>query len=73
MNRKWTDYEKEFIRVNADRLKDEEMLERLRTVSGRPITLHALRKIRQSMGVIKQPGRGICALKQFKERNYASY
>lgn len=70
MNKKWTEYEKEFIRVNADRLKDEELLEKIRTVSGRPITLHALRKVRQSMGVKKKPGRGICAIDNLEENSY---
>ena len=62
MNKVWTDYEKEFIRVNASTMKDEELAERLQQVSGRKVTLHSLRKVRQSLGIKKKPGRGICSI-----------
>lgn len=62
MNKVWTDYEKEFIRVNADTMKDAELADRLRAVSGRKITLNSLRKVRQSLGIKKKPGRGVCSI-----------
>ena len=69
MNKVWTDYEKEFIRVNADRLKDVELLERLRSISERVITLNSLRKVRQSLGIKKKPGRGICSIQEKENVN----
>ena len=62
MNIKWTEYEKEFIRKNADSLKDRELAEKLTAMSNRSITLDAVRKVRQKLGITKLPGRGICGL-----------
>ena len=62
MNKVWTEYEKEFIRVNADTMKDEELAERLQKISRRRITLNSVRKVRQLMGIKKKPGRGLCIL-----------
>lgn len=62
MNIKWTEYEKEFIRQNANSLKDRELAEKLTAMSSRNITLDAVRKVRQKLGITKLPGRGICGL-----------
>ena len=62
MNIKWTQEEKEFIRENAAFMKDRELAQRLTDKSGRRVTVDALRKVRQKLGVKKRHGRGICAL-----------
>lgn len=69
MNKVWTDYEKEFIRINADRLKDVQLLEKLKAVTGRNITLNGLRKVRQSLGIKKKPGRGVCSIEKKENLN----
>ncbi len=64
MNIKWTNYEKEFIRVNADKLTDAEVLRQLQEMSPhRKLSLHSLRKVRQKMGLKKNPGRGVCSIR----------
>ena len=62
MNIKWTLEEKEFIRDNAGFMKDKELAQALADKSGRPVTIDALRKVRQKLGIKKRHGRGICAL-----------
>jgi hypothetical protein len=62
MNKVWTEYEKEFIRVNADRFTDEQLAKQLQRVCGRKVTLYSIRKVRQSLGIKKKPGRGICSI-----------
>ena len=62
MNIKWTQEEKEFIKKNAGFMKDKELASKLESKSGRPITVDALRKVRQKLGIKKKHGRGICAL-----------
>jgi hypothetical protein len=62
MNIKWTLEEKEFIRNNAGFMKDKELAKKLTDKSGRRITVDALRKVRQKLGIKKKHGRGICAL-----------
>jgi len=62
MNIKWTVEEKEFIRENAGSMKDKDLAQKLCEKSGRHITVDALRKVRQKLGIKKKHGRGICAL-----------
>ncbi len=62
MNIKWTDAEKKYIRDNAHRLKDVELAEHISKSSGRHVSLQAVRKMRQKLGVKKQSGRGICKI-----------
>lgn len=57
MNRKWPIFIKNFIRDNAATMIDEDMLKHVIKMCGKPITLDALRKIRQRMGVGKKMGR----------------
>ena len=63
MNKKWTYSEKEYIRKNANFKTDKELAQELTAISRRIITLAAVRKIRQKMGLKKQSGRGICKIK----------
>ena len=62
MNKVWTEQEKTFIRENAAMMTDKVLAIKLSQITGRNVTLQAVRKQRQAMGISKQPGRGICAL-----------
>lgn len=64
MNVKWSENEKNYIRDNAHRMKDKEIAEALTEQSGRQVTLQAVRKMRQKLGVKKKCGRGICKLEK---------
>lgn len=58
----WDFDEVEFIRMNAGHVKDEDLLAMLVRITGRSITLGALRRKRLRMGVKKKRGRGRCGL-----------
>ena len=62
MNIKWTEDEKDYIRENAATMKDIDIAGNLTIKSGRNITLDAVRKVRQQLGIIKQRGRGVCGV-----------
>jgi hypothetical protein len=63
MNIKWTETEKDFIRANAANMKDKDLAEELTSIAGREVTLEAVRKVRQQLGIRKKSGRGICGLR----------
>jgi hypothetical protein len=63
MNKTWKEVEKEFIKQNASILKDAVVREELQKLTGRTISLQAIRKQRQKMGLLKVSGRGYCKLK----------
>lgn len=60
MNKVWTDSDREFIRQNAHHMKDGEIALALSDITGRYVSLQAVRKQRQAMNITKKPGRGIC-------------
>ncbi len=60
MNVKWTENEKNFVRENANVMKDVEIAKVLSEQTGRTVSLHAVRKVRQSFGMKKKQGRGVC-------------
>lgn len=60
MNKVWKDHERQFIKDNAGKMKDKEIAIKLTQISGRTITIQAVRKQRQKMGITKERGRGIC-------------
>ncbi len=62
MHKVWTIDEELFIKENAGVLKDVEIARQLTQKSGRSVSLQAVRKKRQSLGIPKKPGRGICQL-----------
>jgi hypothetical protein len=64
MNQVWTKAEKQFIRDSAERLTDEAGSIELSKVCGRIISVNAWRKQRQKMGIKKNPGRGVCSVKE---------
>ncbi len=62
MNIKWSENEKNFVRQNAHRMKDKDIAKTLTEQSGRNVSLQAVRKMRQKLGVKKKCGRGVCEL-----------
>jgi len=64
MNKVWTEAEKLFIKDAAGTLTDEAGAIELSKVCGRIITVNAWRKQRQKMGIKKNPGRGVCSVKE---------
>ena len=62
MNVKWSESDKTFVRENAHCMKDEEIAKILTEQSGRNVSLQAVRKMRQKLGIKKKSGRGICDL-----------
>ena len=63
MNIKWTLEDKQFIRDNASSVKDKDLATTLSRRNQRIISIDAVRKLRQRLGVIKKSGRGKCELK----------
>jgi len=64
---RWTQAERDFIRRNAGTMVDKQIAAELSRMVGRPISIHAVRRQRHRMGIMKQSGRGICKLR--KENN----
>lgn len=58
----WTDAENDYIRKNANHMKDKEMAENLTKISGRTIKHGALTKHRQRLKIRKISGRGRCGV-----------
>jgi hypothetical protein len=72
MNKVWSEAEKQFIVQNASTMKDDEIAARLTQITGRKVSLQAVRKQRQKMGITKKPGRGVCAVKVRQEENQSA-
>jgi predicted ThiF/HesA family dinucleotide-utilizing enzyme len=68
MNIKWTQYDKDFIREKAAIMKDDELTIALADVGTKPVSIAAVRKLRQRLGIKKQPGRGVCKLLEEKTK-----
>lgn len=62
MNKKWSIQEEQYIKKYANLLSDSELAIRLTEMTGRNITLNAVRRKRQKMGLKKKSGRGHCEL-----------
>ena len=67
MNKIWTNIEKQYIRDNAGKKKDRELAEELSSITKRNISLQAVRKQRQKMGISKAHGRGVCEIVEKQE------
>lgn len=63
MNQKWSETERQFIRENAGILTDSVIRDKLQQMSGKAISLQALRKQRQKLGILKLSGRGKCVVR----------
>ena len=73
MNKVWEESEKAFIRNNADRMKDKELAIKLTQITGRTVSIQAVRKQRQKLGIVKAKGRGKCAVvKPEEQKNVAT-
>ena len=64
MNNRWTSKDKQFIRENAHGIKDIDLAKELSLRNQRVISLDAVRKLRQRLGIIKKSGRGRCELEE---------
>ena len=62
MNKVWNSAEREYIRKHAGSVKDKDLAAQLSTMTGRKVSLQAVRKQRQKMGISKNPGRGKCQI-----------
>lgn len=71
MNKVWKDHEQRFIRDNAATMKDKDLAAKLTQITGRHVTIQAVRKQRQKMGIEKAKGRGICKVVE-QEKNESS-
>ena len=67
MNIKWTEKERQFIIDNAATMKDKDLAEKISQMADRTVTLDAVRKVRQKLGIKKKRGRGICEIRQTPE------
>ena len=68
MNKVWQEHERQFIRDNANTMKDRELAAKLSKITGRNVTVQAVRKQRQKLGIQKVQGRGLCAVVQDEEK-----
>lgn len=68
MNKKWKESEKQFVRTNCSTMKDQEIAEKLTVLAGRAVSIHAVRKLRQGLGIKKLRGRGVCQIVGERER-----
>ena len=64
MNIKWSAEDRQFIKDNAHCMKDKDIAAEITLRSGRLVSLGAVRKMRQRMGVTKKSGRGVCKLRE---------
>jgi hypothetical protein len=69
----WTKAELKFIRKNADRVKDKDLAEQLTRITGRQVTLHAVRHVRLRLGIMKAAGHGVCRVLSRKNRRRPKY
>ena len=63
MNIKWTLEDKQFIKDHASNVKDKDLAIKLSERNQRIVSIDAVRKLRQRLGIIKKSGRGRCELK----------
>ena len=56
--------DKQFVRENASTVKDKDLATVLSRRNQRVISIDAVRKLRQRLGIIKKSGRGKCELKE---------
>tara|TARA_R110000824_G_scaffold175761_1_gene354532 strand:+ start:341 stop:538 length:198 start_codon:yes stop_codon:yes gene_type:complete len=64
MNNRWTSKDKQFVREHAHDMKDKDLAKELSLQNQRVISLDAVRKLRQRLGIIKKSGRGRCELEE---------
>ena len=62
MNIKWRNEDRQYIKDNAGAMRDQDIARELSLRNGRDVSLGAVRKLRQRMGIVKKCGRGIYEL-----------
>lgn len=67
MNLVWSETELKFLIENAGRLKDAEVAATLSRLTGRHVTLAAVRHARLRLGIKKRHGPGVCEVRQVKK------
>ena len=71
MGERWTNHERDFIRLNADTMKDSQIANELSRLTGRTIQTQSVRKQRQKLGIRKLRGRGYCQVVKEEVENDA--
>jgi hypothetical protein len=56
----WSDAVKKFVRENASLLKDEQIAATISRLTGKPVSVQAVRALRVRLGIEKRMGRGYC-------------
>jgi len=69
MKEKWTKKERQYIMDNAGTKRDEDMAANLTRISGRQVSLQAVRKQRRLLGIYKKSGRGCCEVIAFPTKS----
>jgi hypothetical protein len=59
----WDQHEKAYVMANAGVLTDEQIAYNLTQITGRYVSKVAVTRQRQSMGLVKKRGRGVCRLR----------
>lgn len=72
MNIVWTNEEKQLILDNAKTMKDKELARKIEVLREKPISVQAVRKMRQKLGIYKERGRGKCQIASIKPRGNSS-
>ena len=72
MNSIWTEAEKDFVRQNAGKLTDQVIAAKLSIMCNREVTMQAVRKQRQKLGLKKQQGRSVCKLVKQEEESQSN-
>lgn len=58
--RKWEQAQLDYIRANCGDFSDEELAKKMTSMYQRPISMHAIRKVRKVyLGIFKKSGRGL--------------
>lgn len=65
----WKNSELQLIKDKAGTLKDKELAQELSTLLGKTVSVQSVRKQRQKLGLVKQSGRGKCAIKSASNPN----
>lgn len=63
----WTEDDKQLIRDKAGTLTDVKLAEELGKRKSQTVNVQSVRKLRQSLGIYKKRGRGVCEVVQEKE------
>ena len=60
MNKVWTEQERDVIRQYAAVMHDGQLADKISALRNKSVSIQAVRKQRQKMGIHKAKGRGVC-------------